>query len=167
MNSTKLVAKCLSDLAVLWSQSGLRLDDNGHCSLRTDDHLDILLEVKDDMDELLFVGDLGTSLDEKQAAKLFHENMFASQIRFASYAREFTTGKIFLRYHYPVHALDENKLGALLSNFIETVRWAQEVVKNIASGKEVRRYAERSPNVNGSKKYFSGQLFSNAKTNDN
>jgi hypothetical protein len=131
------VAQFLIGVASLWGQDCLRLDEQGYCSLRTDDGLDILLEIKDQTDELLFIADLGIDLKEDFAVRLLHENMFAAQWEFATFCRETSQGRVFLRYQYPVDALSEKKLSAMLYNFIVISRNARNWVNAIASGKEL------------------------------
>jgi hypothetical protein len=117
--------KCFDDLSALWNQNSLKLNTQGYCSLRTGDGLEMLLEVAEHANQLLFLCDLGAELDERHHLYLLQQNLFSRDLRCASYCRDPDTGKVLLRYHYPIDALSASELANLINGFVGTARLAR------------------------------------------
>lgn len=125
MSVSSHIVQCFNGLAKSWGLECLKLNAQGNCSLQTNDGLPLVLDASQG-DELLFYADIAPSLDaEGMAMQLLEANLSMGALRFAAFCVDANRKRLNLRYHYPIDAITEAKLGALLANFIEAARTAR------------------------------------------
>ena len=105
-----------------WQLDCLKLDRHGRCHLQTETGLPLVIEVPKGLNYLLISADIGRLPENNTEAclkQLMSMNITDESLGLAYFGLNPATERLCLRYHYPAESLNEERLGNMISRFIE------------------------------------------------